>query len=161
MSAAWTFPQFADFFATASFRGSVPAYRLFGRNAEGELVAHLGCGPREARAAGQPVRILGIGAVAVHPNVQGRGWGKQMFAMLRRHAVEAGLADFGFLECREAVAPFYQRAGFHRLQQPCTSVHHETNELDTHHGPVMVMPYCKPIDAWPLGGEVDLQGLSW
>jgi nodulation protein A len=155
------FPQFADFFATVSFRGSVPEHRLVGRGSDGELVAHLEGGPREVLADGQPVRILGIGAVAVNPKVQGVGLGKEMFKVLRQHAIDNRLADFGFLQCHEAVADFYQSAGFCRVKQPCVSMHHETREWETHRGPVMVMPLTKPIGAWPSGGEVHLQGFSW
>jgi hypothetical protein len=48
------FPRHADFFATTSYRGSVPEYRLVGRDGAGTLVAHLECGTRIARSAGQP-----------------------------------------------------------------------------------------------------------
>ena len=155
------FPNHADFFRKTSFRGSVPEYRLFGRDVEGNLCAHIECGPRVASANGQTVRILGIGSVAVHPAAQRRGIGREMFARLRTYAIKHQLADFGFLECREAVVGFYQRAGLERVAQPCTSVHHDTGKLETYHGPVMVMPLLLPMREWPRGGEVNLNGMSW
>jgi nodulation protein A len=155
------FPQYAEFFATTSYRGSVPEYRLIGRDDAGALVAHLECGTRMAISAGQPVRILGIGAVATHPVAQGKGVGYAMFQALKGHAKRLQLADFGFLECREAVASFYESVGFVRTGQPCTSIHHETHERVTYEGPVMVLPLLKPFSLWPSGGEVDLQGMDW
>jgi nodulation protein A len=155
------FPQYADFFATTSYRGSVPEYRLIGRDGTGNLVAHLECGTRIALCGGQPVRILGIGAVATHPIVQGKGVGYDMFQALKQHATQLQLADFGFLECGEAVAGFYESVGFVRTGQPCSSIHHETHERQTYRGPVMVLPIVKAFSLWPPGGEVDLQGMDW
>jgi GNAT superfamily N-acetyltransferase len=154
-------PEHADFFTTASYRGSVPEFRLVGRSSGGRLVAHLGCGRREALAGAQPVRILGIGAVAVHPDMQRQGVGRWMFEVLRQESVARGLADWGFLECRERVAGFYEHAGFRRLDQPCTSRDHETQEWETYHGPVMILPMTKSAMEWPSGGEVNLLGMSW
>jgi nodulation protein A len=155
------FPMYADFFRTSSFRGSIPEYRLFGRNEAGKLIGHIECGPRVALVANQQVRILGIGSVAVHPANQGQGLGREMFSQLQASANGQQLADFGHLQCREAVAGFYQRAGFERLTQPCVSVHHETGELETHHGPVMALPLLREMTHWPRGGVVDLQGMAW
>jgi nodulation protein A len=155
------FPQYADFFATTSYRGSLPEYRLIGRDSAETLVAHLECGARTALSAGQPVRILGIGSVATLPIAQGKGVGHAMFQALTRHATQLQLADFGFLECREAVAGFYESVGFVRTRQPCTSMHYETQERETYEGPVMVLPLAKAFSLWPPGGEVDLQGMGW
>ena len=155
------FPQHAEFFEQNSYRGSTPEYRLFGRDDTGALVAHLECGPRVALVGDHQVRILGIGAVAVHPTRQGRGVGREMFAALQNSVVNLAIADYGFLECREAVAEFYRRAGFERIDQPCRSLHHETGESETYHGPVMVLPLRLPMIQWPRNGEVNLQGMSW
>jgi nodulation protein A len=155
------FPEFADFFSRASYRGSVPEYRLLGRTATGELVAHLEFGCRQALVGAEPVSIVGIGAVAVHPRAQGRGIGKRMFGALSQHAIRARLGDFGFLECREAVAGFYERVGFNRVQQTCTSLDHESLEWETYDGPVMVLPLTKPMAVWPTAGDVNLRGMSW
>jgi GNAT superfamily N-acetyltransferase len=155
------FPEFADFFSRSSYRGSVPEYRLLGRTATGELVAHLEFGCRQALVGAEPVNIVGIGAVAVHPRAQGRGIGKRMFGTLSQYAIRARLGDFGFLECRESVAGFYERVGFNRVRQACTSLDHESLEWETYDGPVMVMPLTKPMAAWPAAGDVNLRGKSW
>lgn len=155
------FPWHAEFFRHASYRGSIPEFRLLGRGRNGALLAHLACCRREAQAGGQPVQILGIGAVAVHPCAQGKGLGKEMFNALGQFARQHALADFALLECREAVAEFYRRAGFAHTQQPCTSRHHETGAWDTYTGPVMVLPLSKPLADWPGSGEINLCGLSW
>ena len=154
-------PEHADFFTTASYRGSVPEFRLVGRSSGGRLVAHLGCGRREALAGAQPVRILGIGAVAVQPGLQRQAIGRRMFEVLRQEALALDLADWGFLECHERVAGFYARAGFIRLSQPCTSRDHETQEWETYRGPVMILPIGKAASDWPNAGEVNLLGMSW
>jgi len=155
------FPQHAEFFGQNSYRGSTPEYRLFGRDDTGALIAHLECGPRVALVGDHQVRILGIGSVAVRPTHQGRGLGREMFAALRDSVISRAVADYGFLECREAVAEFYRRAGFERVNQPCRSLHHETGEAETYHGPVMVLPLLLAMAQWPRNGEVDLQGMSW
>jgi nodulation protein A len=155
------FPDYADFFATVSYRGSVPEFRLIGRQSDNAIVAHLECGPRVIEVGQHLVRILGIGAVAVHPTAQGLGVGQQMFSELVASASEMGLADFGFLQCREAVAGFYQKAGFNRVYQLCTSMHHDTHEWETRDAPVMVMPIAKPITLWPSEGAIHLKGYSW
>jgi nodulation protein A len=155
------FPEFADFFSRSSYRGSVPEYRLLGRTANGQLVAHLEFGCRQALVGAEPVSIVGIGAVAVHPRAQGRGIGTRMFGALSRYAIQERLADFGFLECREAVAGFYERVGFNRVQQTCTSLDHESLEWETYDGPVMVLPLTKPMAVWPTAGDVNLRGMSW
>jgi nodulation protein A len=156
------FPAHAAFFAEHSYRGSVPEWRLVGRDtATGHLLTHLACGPREIAVGTQAVHILGIGAVAVHPAQQGRGLGRQMFEALGQAARQRRLAGFGFLECREAVAGFYQRAGFERMHQASSSEHHATRQRQTWRGPVMVMPLLQPLDAWPREGDIDLLGMDW
>lgn len=155
------FPAHADFFAQASWRGSVPEFRLVGLDRQGQVRAHLGCGRRAARVGAVPVSLLGIGAVAVHPQVQGQGVGRALFAALRQQAVAQRWADFGLLECREPVAGFYRRAGLCRVAQPCRSRHHDSGAWQTWHGPVMVLPLCRPVTQWPAGGVVDLGGMSW
>jgi hypothetical protein len=84
-----------------------------------------------------------------------------MFGALSQHAIRARLGDFGFLECREAVAGFYERVGFKRLRQACTSLDHESLAWETYVGPVMVLPLTKPMTAWPTAGDVNLRGMSW
>jgi len=155
------FPEFADFFSRSSYRGSVPEYRILGRTATGELVAHLEFGSRKALVGAELVNIVGIGAVAVHPRAQGLGIGRRMFGALSQYAIQERLADFGFLECREAVAGFYERVGFNRVRQACTSLDHESLEWETYNGPVMVMPLTKPMAEWPTVGDVNLRGMSW
>lgn len=155
------FPEHTEFFQKTSFRGSIPEHRLLGRDDAGKLIAHIECGPRVALVADQHTRILGIGAVAVHPAHQGQGLGCEMFSYLRASAIQQELADFGFLRCREAVAGFYERAGFERVAQPCVCIHHETGGSETYGGPVMVLPLQLAMNRWPRGGGVDLQGMSW
>jgi GNAT superfamily N-acetyltransferase len=130
------FPEFADFFSRSSYRGSVPEYRLVGRAATSELVAHLEFGCRQALVGTEPVGILGIGAVAVHPRAQGRGIGRRMFGALSQYAIQERLADFGFLECREAVSGFYERVS--------TAGGDAAGPRSRRHGPLM-----RRADSWP------------
>jgi nodulation protein A len=155
------FPQYSDFFSQNSYRGSAPTHRLVGRLPSNQLVAHLAGGPRQICVNDQAVQIFGIGAVAVHPECQGTGVGREMFTQLRASLRDANIADFGFLECGEHVESFYRRAGFVRLSQPSTSMHHETREWQTYRGPVMALPVRRPIEEWPQGGEIHLQGYDW
>lgn len=84
-----------------------------------------------------------------------------MFGALRQYAVQQHLGDFGFLECREAVAGFYERVGFNRVRQACTSLDPESLDWETYDGPVMVLPLTKPMATWPTAGDINLRGMSW
>ena len=156
------YPQYADIFTQASYWGSQPEYRLVGRDPRSRhLLAHLECGPRNIWVAGQGVRILGIGAVAVHPSAQRCGYGREMFRQLGHSLSGSVDADFGLLQCRPAVAPFYRRSGFIQVPQPCTSIDPDSGIWETYSGPVMVLPLRKTMACWPVGGDVNLRGQPW
>lgn len=169
-----TFPQHSNFFYEHSFWGSPPEYRLTGREESGppaeptrpiagsrEFIAHLGFGCRVARVGPTPVTIAGIGAVAVHPEWQGRKIGKAMFAELREFLRRETSVAFGFLECREVVVGFYERAGLRRVYQAVYSQDPDTGIWLHHYGPVMVLPVHKRIQDWPKGKVIDLRGMPW
>lgn len=168
------FPHHADFFYEHSFWGSPPEYRLIGREGDGpsrpdgqlvprprDILAHLGFGCRVARVGQTPVTIAGIGAVAVHPAWQGRKLGKEMFAELREFLRDETSVEFGFLECREVVVGFYEKAGLRRVYQAVYSQDPDTGIWLHNYGPVMVLPVHKRIQDWPKGEVIDLQGMPW
>ena len=154
------YPQFADLWAGVSYWGSEPEYHLWLAE-EGRPVAQLGFGRRVVGVNGQDVQIAGIGAVCVDPDWQGRGAGKRLLVELHRVLSNDLPADFGFLQCREAVVGFYQRGGFVRVPQPVSFFDPEEQQWVLNAGPTMVPPALAELTAWPGAGEVDLRGLPW
>ena len=112
------YPQFSEFWAGVSYWGSEPEYHLWLAD-RGLPVAQLGFGRRVVSVNGQNVLIAGIGAVCVEPDWQGRGAGKRLLHELHRVLMREVSADFGFLQCREAVAGFYEHLSSLRCQNNC------------------------------------------
>ncbi|MFJ3924499.1 GNAT family N-acetyltransferase [Streptomyces sp. NPDC090022] len=89
----------------------------------GRLVAHTGLLRAPLSVGGVASEVVGVGGVAVAPDVRGRG--------LARLAMEAALAHartlgprHGLLFCRPPLVPLYERLGWHglagevRVEQP-------------------------------------------
>ena len=89
------------------------------------------------------------------------GVGKQLLHEPHQALTHTVPTDFGFLQCREAVAGFYERGGFVRAPQPVRFFDPDEQQwvLDT--GPTMVLPVLRGLKTWPGDGEVDLRGLPW
>lgn len=155
-----TFPQHAALFSRQSYWGSPPTWRLCLQDGD-ELIAHTGFGERRIRVGTTEVSIAGIGAVAVHPRMQRCGLGRALFAELHRFLVERMRVDFGFLECREAIVPFYVSAGFTRFDQIVHCLDPDSGRWEDSVGPKMVLPACQPLTAWPAGERIDLRGMPW
>ena len=90
------FPEYVDFFTANSYWGTKPEFRLIAVE-KNQPVAHLEFGYRQITVGEQPVKIAGIGAVAIHPQHQGKHLGKTMIAHLRAHLLKNSTVDFGFL----------------------------------------------------------------
>ena len=154
------YPQFADLWAGVSYWGSEPEYHLWLAD-RGRPVAQLGFGRRTVSVNGQEVQIAGVGAVCTDPGWQGRGVGKRLLTELQRVLSNDLPTDFGFLQCREAVAGFYERGGFVRVPQSVRFFDPDEQQWVLNAGPTMVLPVLKGSEAWPVRGEVDLRGLPW
>ncbi|MES2308454.1 MAG: GNAT family N-acetyltransferase, partial [Verrucomicrobiota bacterium] len=59
-------------------------HRWIVRNAENQLVAHIGVHDKKIETEGVPYRIGGICEVSVHPDARGQGLTKKMFIEIHR-----------------------------------------------------------------------------
>lgn len=154
------YPSDAQFFAANSYWGSLPEWRLIARQNE-QQVGHLALGQRQIIVAGQEISIVGIGAVATDPSLQGQGLGKQMFARLFDWLGQNNLADFAFLECRAEVVPFYQKAGFLHSYQQCRRLDPDDKKWTQQLTNVLTRKLRPHVPDWNSKDLVDLCGLPW
>jgi nodulation protein A len=152
--------QFTEDFRDKSYWGSKPDFRIWLRGQNQNLIAHLEFGYRKILVDQNEILIAGVGAVCTHPNIQRTGLGIALVSELKKYLFLHSRVDFAFLGCREAVAGFYQRAGFFRTDQTVRYLDPDTAEWEQQMGIVMVLPIHKPIEGWP-GGLVDLRGMPW
>jgi GNAT superfamily N-acetyltransferase len=154
------FPQHKEIWSRHTFWGGPAEYRLW-LEREDKIIAHLGFAKRDIRVGEQEVLIAGVGAVATYPNFQGKGVGKKLFAELRKILLTQLPVDFAFLECREAVIGFYEKAGFTLHRQTVYCFHPGKQEWIYDEGAKMIMPVRKPLEEWNANGLIDLHGMPW
>ncbi|MFB7614613.1 GNAT family N-acetyltransferase [Kitasatospora sp. NPDC056181] len=118
------------------------------RDEAGRLVAHTGLLRLPLTVGGHDLDVMGVGGVAVAPDVRGRGLARTVVGAALDHARTLG-PRHALLFCRPQVAGLYRRLGFREL---LGDVHVEQPE-----GRVVVMPICTmwaPLHegaAWPEG----------
>jgi nodulation protein A len=154
------FPQYEDIWTRQSFYGGPAEYRLW-LEQDQKMIAHLGFAKRTIRVGEHEVLIAGVGAVATHPEFQGQGVGRQLFAKLKKILLTQLPVDFAFLECREAVIGFYEKAGFTLHRQTVHCFHPGKQAWIYDEGAKMVMPIRKTLDEWDINGLIDLRGMPW
>ena len=155
-----SFPDYTDFFSANSYWGTKPEFRLIALENK-QPIAHLEFGYRQISVGDMPVNIAGIGAVAIHPQHQGKKLGKLMFAHLREYLLKHSKVDFGFIGCHEEVAGFYAASGFHRVDQSVYNLNPDSEKWETFHGPTLVMPIHKSMQEWRHGELIHLHGMPW
>lgn len=155
-----SFPEYTDFFSAHSYWGSKPEFRLIAVEA-GKPIAHLEFGYRQITVEDIPFEIAGIGAVAIHPHHQGKKLGKAMFAHLCGYLLKNTKVDFGFLGCHEKVTGFYIASGFQQVDQSVYNLNPDSQKWETFHGPTLIMPIHKPLEAWNTNGLIHLHGMPW
>jgi nodulation protein A len=138
---ARAYPEYAGTFGgRRSWMWARPEARMVGM-AGGRPVAHLGLVRQfeQPSESGERLLVGEVGLVAVDPDFQGRGIGRELMA---RTATElTGLAlSFGYLTCSPAVVPFYEGAGWHQLS------YSPVMAGDTH---TMIRPLLASLSAWP------------
>ncbi|MEU6167810.1 GNAT family N-acetyltransferase [Streptomyces tanashiensis] len=132
----------------------LPKKDHFGIRRDGRLVAHAGLLPLPVSIGGVDTRVMGVGGVAVAPDLRGHGLARAVVSAAVDHARTLG-PRYGLLFCRPALVPLYGRLGWRALER---DVHVEQPD-----GPV-IMPLrtmWTPLrdDAdWP-DGEVRLLSL--
>ncbi|MEU7292670.1 GNAT family N-acetyltransferase [Streptomyces exfoliatus] len=121
----------------------LPKEDHFGVRLDGRLVAHTGLLRMPISIGAVETEVVGVGGVAVAPDVRGRGLARKVLAAALEHARTMG-PRHGLLFCRPPLVPLYQRLGWRVLNQ---DVH-----VEQHEGPV-IMPLAS---MWtPLHGDAD------
>lgn len=70
----------------------------------------------------------------------------------------AGAIEFGYLGCREEVAPFYAACGWSRISTAERSIDRDGQSVVNAPGPpLFVIAVDQPLAMWPRG-DVDLGG---
>lgn len=156
-----SFPEYADIFRVASWYGGRPDHRLWLEEPDGELVAHLDFGRRVIGVGDRDVLVAGVGEVATRPDRRGRDLGRRLMAELRRVLKAETPVGFGYLGCREEVAGFYERVGWHRIDQRTREIDPSSKQWTISEGPAFILPATEPLDAWPREGTIDLRGMWW
>ncbi|MEV5977894.1 GNAT family N-acetyltransferase [Streptomyces sp. NPDC052114] len=126
----------------------LPKEEHFGIRHEGRLVAHAGLRRLPLSVGGTDTEVVGVGGVAVAPDLRGRGLARQVVAAALDHARTLG-PDHALLFCRPPLVALYARLGWHPLD---TGV-----DVEQPGDRVVVMPLRTMVTAlhddagWPQG----------
>jgi nodulation protein A len=149
----------AVFVGRRSWSGARPEVRVVGLAGD-RPVAHFGILRRFLRADGEDDVLVGDGGlVAVDPEYQARGVGRELLEQAALAMDDLGL-PFGFLTCRPGVVPFYESGGWRLMDGLATRLIDNNHEVETYHGPAMVLPVRAALTRWPDAGVVDRNGLE-
>ncbi|MEU6001041.1 GNAT family N-acetyltransferase [Streptomyces sp. NPDC047197] len=94
----------------------LPKEEHFGIRHGGRLVAHAGLRRLPAAIGDVETEVVGVGGVAVAPDMQGQGLARRVVAAALDHARTMG-PQYALLFCRSPLVPLYQRIGWHPLDQ--------------------------------------------
>ena len=133
-----------------------PDRRVFVFDRAGGLIGHVGLYRRDGTWNGRPVKLGGVGGVAIREDSRHRGVAS---AAMRRAAEElehAFAADFALLFCEPRHAPLYRALGWRRFEgevfvmQPAGRVRFTATDA-----------YVLDLRLAPRTGVLDLCGLPW
>lgn len=108
----------------------LPKEHHFGVRHEGRLVAHAGLLPLPMSVGGVDTEVMGVGGVAVAPDLRGHGLARSVVGAALDHARTRG-PRHALLFCRPPLVELYRRLGWRTLDREV--------EVDQPDGPV-VMP---------------------
>lgn len=124
------------------------------------FVGHVGWARREITVGERIVVVAGVGGVLVSDNARGLRLGARLMSEAATSMQRATGIDFGYLGCREEVAPFYQSCGWTRVVAGERSLDRVgVPTTDSPGQPILVLPVDASTE-WP-SGEVDLRGRAW
>ena len=158
---ARVYPDHGRTFADGrDWSGARPEGRVVGLLGD-RPVAHLGFLRRTLRLDDGDDSLLcaDVGLVGVDPDVQGTGLGLRLLAQARE-VLERLALPYGFLTCRPAVVPFYERAGWVRVHGQVTRMLDPDSRPELNTGPALVLLVLAPLAAWPSGRTVVRDGLE-
>ncbi|MGH3659358.1 MAG: GNAT family N-acetyltransferase [Micromonosporaceae bacterium] len=155
-----TYPAYADLFTgRRCWSWARPEIRMIGWSGD-RPIAHLGVLRRFLHVPdARSILLVGdTGLVAVDPDFQGRGIGRDLLHRTTRTMTTLDL-PFGFLICRPSVVPFYESGGWKLIDGQVTRmIADTTEETEVYRGPAMVLPVRSPLSDWPHGHVVDRNG---
>jgi nodulation protein A len=155
------YPEYqSTFVGERSWSGARPEGRVIGY-INGRPVAHLGFLRRTLRVDGNAAdQLVGdVGLVGIDPEYQRSGLGLRLLNETSRVFRQLNL-PFGFLTCRPAVVPFYERGGWQQLPGQITRMIDNRLEPEVYAGPALVLAVLKSISEWPTGRTVIRDGLE-
>ena len=155
------YPQHASTFGDGrDFSGARPEGRVIGLR-DGEPVAHLGFMRRTLRLDDGDDSVLcgDVGLVGVDPASQRQGLGLALLDETHRVFQRLSL-PFGFLTCRPAVVPFYEKGGWIRMNGQVARMLDNDLRPEVNHGPALVLPVTAPLSDWPSLRTVVRDGLE-
>ncbi|PZH06902.1 GNAT family N-acetyltransferase [Streptomyces sp. NTH33] len=94
----------------------LPKEDHFGVRREGRLVAHAGLLRLPMSIGGAGTEVVGVGGVAVAPDLRGLGLARLVVTAALDHARTLG-PRHGLLFCRAPLVPLYERLGWRELAQ--------------------------------------------
>ncbi|MFI6027792.1 GNAT family N-acetyltransferase [Amycolatopsis magusensis] len=160
------YPDFPTAFTgELTWYGSRPEARVIGKDGD-RVIAHAGVLRRFVRISegGAPMEVLvgNVGLVAVHPESQGRGIGRELGTRVTALLDELAV-PFGLLMCGEHSVGYYEALGWSRL--PEVHVRYLDFEqrdpyrvIDEQCATTMVLPVRVPLRAWPMVDRLDWAG---
>ncbi|MDQ1012635.1 putative N-acetyltransferase YhbS [Streptomyces sp. V4I23] len=125
----------------------LPKEDHFGVRQEGRLVAHAGLLRLPVLIGGVGTQVVGVGGVAVAPDLRGQGLARSVVSAALEHARTMG-PQHGLLFCRPPLVSLYERLGWRTLEQDV--------QVDQPDGPV-IMPLrtmwtpLRDGASWPAG----------
>ncbi|MGC0421174.1 GNAT family N-acetyltransferase [Embleya sp. AB8] len=94
----------------------LPKKEHFGIRHEGRLVAHTGLLRLPISIGGVETEVVGVGGVAVAPDLRGHGLARAIVAAALDHARTMG-PQHAILFCRPPLVPLYRRLGWERVDR--------------------------------------------
>lgn len=129
---------------------------------EGRIVGHVGTQRRLVGVGDRDVLVAGTGGVLVDPTSRGVGLATRLVHVAQEAMRTTAPADFGLLGCREAVVPFYLRAGWTRIRVAERGLSRlDGSATERPAGPPALIAAARsPLAEWPEG-DIDLRGRPW
>ncbi|MER6421011.1 GNAT family N-acetyltransferase [Streptomyces sp. NPDC001137] len=120
----------------------------FGIRRDARLVAHTGLLRLPVAIGATETEVVGVGGVAVAPDMQGQGLARLVVTAALEHARTMG-PQYALLFCRPPLMPLYQRLGWHPLDTDVL-VEQPEGRLATMPLRTMVTPLRDDV-RWPSG----------
>lgn len=150
-------PDVAVFSAGRAWNDVWPAFSVFARQGD-SLVGQVGIIDRQITCGGVPVRVAGIGNMAVDAKWRGAGVSQKLMAVGMDEARRRGIRH-GLLFCVPKLGDFYGRLGWRRVDRTIVM-----RDAAGKAGPLTAKNICMELilasESLPAG-SIDLEGRDW